>query len=48
VCPTISGKIVDARDQVFTIRLEPDAFISSIRLMSLSSTKGPFFDDLLM
>src|SRR3954462_3167115 len=47
VCPTISGKIVEARDQVRTMFLLPDSFIASIRLISRSSTNGPFFDDLL-
>src|SRR5207237_2328027 len=46
VCPTISGKIVDARDQVRIIRFSLTAFIASIRLSSRSSTYGPFFDDL--
>jgi hypothetical protein len=48
VCPTISGKIVDVRDHVFTICLEPLVFIALIRLSNRSSTNGPFFDDLLM
>jgi hypothetical protein len=47
VCPTISGKIVDVRDQVRIIRLLPEVFISSILFIRRSSTKGPFFDDLL-
>ena len=46
VWPTISGKIVEARDQVFTICLSPEAFIASIRRRRRSSTHGPFFDDL--
>src|SRR5207253_9984584 len=46
VCPTISGKIVDARDQVRTIRFSFAAFMASIRLSSRSWTYGPFFDDL--
>jgi hypothetical protein len=46
VWPTISGKIVDARDQVRIIRFSPLVFIASIRPMSRSSTKGPFLDDL--
>src|SRR5205085_10601321 len=44
VCPTISGKIVDVRDQVRTICLEPDWFIASIRLISRSWTNGPFLE----
>jgi hypothetical protein len=48
VCPTISGKTVDARDQVRIIRFWPLSFIASIRLSSRSWTKGPFFDDLLI
>src|SRR4029453_11388544 len=46
VCPTISGKIVEARDQVRIIRLSPAAFIDSMRLKSRSLTNGPFLDDL--
>ena len=38
---TISGKIVDARDQVRIIRFSPLAFIASIRPISRSSTKAP-------
>src|SRR6185503_10128748 len=44
VCPTISGKIVDARDQVRIIRFSPLAFIDSMRPSSRSSTKGPFLE----
>src|SRR5205814_1535850 len=47
VCPTISGKIVEARDQVRIIRFSPEAFICSIRPISRSSTKGPFLELLL-
>ena len=42
VCPTISGKIVEARDQVLTICFVPSAFIRSTRCMRRSSTHGPF------
>src|SRR5207302_8757186 len=42
VCPTISGKIVEVRDQVFSIRLSPEAFIASTRAIRRSSTNGPF------
>jgi hypothetical protein len=45
VCPTISGKIVDARDQVLTIVLLPESFMASIRLIRRSSTHGPFLDE---
>src|SRR5215211_6456404 len=45
VCPTISGKIVEARDQVFTICFWPDSFICSMRRSSRSSTHGPFFEE---
>jgi hypothetical protein len=38
---------VDERDQVRIIRFSLAAFIASMRPMSRSSTKGPFFDDLL-
>src|SRR5436305_3142988 len=44
VCPTISGKIVEVRDHVRTIRFSFFAFMSSIRLISRSWTKGPFFE----
>jgi hypothetical protein len=47
VCPTISGKIVDARDQVRIICFDPESFIVLIRLNSRSSTNGPFLLDLL-
>src|SRR5881392_2699694 len=47
VCPTISGKIVDVRDQVRTICLLPDSFMRVMRLISRSSTNGPFLLDLL-
>jgi hypothetical protein len=39
--------MVDVRDQVRIIRFWPDWFISSMRLMSRSSTNGPFLEDLL-
>src|SRR4029079_11288961 len=42
VCPTISGKTVDVRDQVRIIRFSFFSFIDSMRLISRSSTKGPF------
>ena len=42
VCPTISGKIVDVRDQVLIMRFSPEVFIASIRPISRSSTNGPF------
>ena len=42
MCPTISGKIVDVRDQVLIICLVLAAFIASMRLISRSSTNGPF------
>jgi hypothetical protein len=42
VCPTISGKIVDVRDHVRTIRFSFFSFIASMRLISRPSTKGPF------
>src|SRR5436309_12758169 len=44
VWPTISGKTVEVRDQVRTMRFELEVFISSIRLISRSSTNGPFFE----
>src|SRR6185369_8439458 len=45
VWPTISGKIVDARDQVRIIVLELEAFMDSMRSIRRSSTHGPFFDE---
>ena len=42
--PTMSGKIVDERDQVRIIRFSLAAFMDSIRLISRSSTNGPFFE----
>jgi hypothetical protein len=46
VWPTISGKIVDARDQVLIMCRSPDEFIASIRPIKRSSTHGPFLEDL--
>src|SRR5262249_51610532 len=43
VCPTISGKIVECRDQVLTICFWPDSFIAATRFISRSSAHGPFF-----
>src|SRR5258705_16495 len=42
VCPTISGMIVDLRDQVFSTFFSNRRFISSMRLRSEASTNGPF------
>ena len=42
VCPTISGKIVEERDQVLIMRFSPEAFIASIRVINRSCTNGPF------
>src|SRR4051794_14125502 len=42
VWPTISGKIVEVRDQVLTICFWPDSFICSMRRSSRSWTNGPF------
>src|SRR6059058_6696575 len=41
VCPSISGKIVEVRDQVLSIRLSPELFIASTRAIRRSSTNGP-------
>ena len=41
VCPTISGKIVEERDQVRIIRFSPLAFIASIRPRAVLD-EGPF------
>src|SRR5664280_1398508 len=43
----MSGKTVEARDQVLIIFFWPAAFISSMRFKRRSSTNGPFFADLL-
>src|SRR6185503_9144283 len=42
VWPTISGKIVERRDQVLTICLVPELFIASTRASRRSSMYGPF------
>ena len=36
MCPTISGKIVDERDQVRIMRFSPEEFIASMRPISRS------------
>ena len=41
--PTISGKIVEWRDQVLSICFWPDSFIAATRFISRSSAHGPFF-----
>src|SRR5436305_12196475 len=46
VWPTMSGKTVELRDQVFNICLVPDSFMALTRFISASSTHGPFFVDL--
>src|SRR4051812_2322636 len=46
VWPTMSGKTVELRDQVFSICLVPDSFMALTRFISASSTHGPFFVDL--
>ena len=46
VCPTISGIMVDRRDQVFTTFFSNRRLSSSIFFTKWSSTKGPFFSDL--
>lgn len=42
------GKIVEERDQVLTTFFSFASFMAMILLISLSSTKGPFFTDLLI
>jgi hypothetical protein len=42
VCPIISGKIVEPRDQVRIIDFDPEVFIASMRDIRRSSTYGPF------
>src|SRR5204862_4180178 len=44
VWPTISGKIVEVRDQVLIICFCPLEFIASIRWIKRSSTNGPFLE----
>src|SRR4051812_37930757 len=44
VWPTISGKIVEVRDQVLIICFCPLEFIASMRDIRRSSTHGPFFE----
>jgi len=46
VCPTISGTIVERRDQVRTTFFSPRRFISTTRTIKWSSTNGPFLIDL--
>src|SRR6202011_5774054 len=48
VCPTISGKMVEVRDQVLSIRLSPDAFSASTRVIRRSCTQGPLLLDRLI
>src|SRR5438128_4608057 len=42
VWPTISGKMVESRDQVRRTSLRPPEFIAMTRFISLASTNGPF------
>lgn len=46
VIPTISGRTVDRRDQVFTTRRSLVSTAVSTFFIRWSSTKGPFFSDL--
>ena len=48
VCPTNSGNIVEARDQVLIGFFSPLAFIAKIFFLRLSCTYGPFLIDLLI
>ena len=43
VCPSISGMIVERRDQVLMTFFEPLSFCVSTFLIRWSSTNGPFF-----
>src|SRR5271169_1585851 len=43
VWPTMSGRIVERRDQVFRTRFSPAPFIAVIFSRSVASTNGPFF-----
>src|ERR1051326_3027767 len=45
VWPTISGKMVESRDQVRTTSLRPPEFIATTRFINLESTYGPFFKE---
>src|SRR6202795_2543728 len=45
VCPTISGRIVERRDHVFTTFFSFRAFNASTFTRSGSSTNGPFFSE---
>ena len=47
VCPTISGKTVEVRDQVLTMVFWFASFIVVMRFIKRSSTHGPFLEDLL-
>ena len=44
MCPIISGKTVEERDQVRIICFLPASFIATMRASRRSSTKGPFFE----
>src|SRR6516164_9759342 len=48
VWPTISGTTVERRDQVLMTFFSPPRFMTSIFSRSGTSTKGPFFSDLLI
>jgi hypothetical protein len=48
VCPTIEGKIVEARDQVFIISFLPLVFNVSIFLERSELMKGPFDSERLI
>src|SRR2546423_6639153 len=48
VCPTMIGRIIDGRDQVFTTFFSLSEFRISIFSLRDFSTKGPFFTDLLI
>src|SRR5438477_99846 len=45
VKPTMSGVIVERRDQVFTTRFSPDASIAFTFFMRCESMNGPFLTD---
>src|SRR5256886_12269697 len=48
VWPTMIGRIIDGRDQVFTTFFSFSEFRMSIFSLRDFSTKGPFFTDLLI
>src|SRR5574341_1278775 len=48
MCPTISGVMVERRDQVLMTLRSPAVFMATTFLIRWSSTNGPFFSDRAM